>query len=535
MIARALATIGLVAASMAAVPVPDGAQQAAPAPPRPARVGIDEDRPLPITLEEAIRRAVDRNGEVELARLDTDIAAEGVRVAQGAFDLVLIPAVTLQRAVNASASALGGATEGRVEQTLASGTAQLTGRTRAGGGRFWVDFASSRLTTSNQFSRLNPQFPATVALTYQQPLLRGRGIDAERRALRLSRSAVTRSHAELTRTVIDQLTLVELAYWELVFARRNLDVQLAALAQAQAQVASNERQAREGTLAPIEVIEASTQVATFRQAVASAEQTLTEAENELKTLTLADRTAPEWRQPFVPTTPDDPRLPDWTLDAAVTLALANRPELSVLTTAVEDNAVERDYFRDLSKPQFDLTGSLSFAGLAGGALADTGETVPPFLVGGYGSSLGNLFARRFPTAALQVQIELPIENTTARANLARTQLTATQLQRRRAQIEQVIEADVRNAMQAAAAARERLDAAASASRGAQEQYESERRRFESGLSTVFLVLERQAALVTAQGRELRARTDLNQAIARLERAVGVTMERHGIQRPAAPR
>ncbi len=69
----------------------------------------------------------------------------------------------------------------------------------------------------------------------------------------------------------------------------------------------------------------------------------------------------------------------------------------------------------------------------------------------------------------------------------------------------------------------------SARRNAQEQYESERRRFDSGLSTVFLVLERQTALVTAQAAELRARADLNQAIALLERAIGGTLERHGVK------
>ena len=65
---------------------------------------------------------------------------------------------------------------------------------------------------------------------------------------------------QLTQVLMDQLTLVEQAYWELVFAVRNLDVQTTALAQAQSQVASNERQAREGTLAPIDVVEAQIQV-----------------------------------------------------------------------------------------------------------------------------------------------------------------------------------------------------------------------------------------------------------------------------------
>jgi len=92
----------------------------------------------------------------------------------------------------------------------------------------------------------------------------------------------------------------------------------------------------------------------------------------------------------------------------------------------------------------------------------------------------------------------------------------------------VIEADVRNALQAVESSRARLEAASSARRNAQEQCESERRRFESGLSTVFLVLQRQTALVTAQAQEVRARTELNQAVAQFDSATGGTLARYGV-------
>jgi outer membrane protein TolC len=159
----------------------------------------------------------------------------------------------------------------------------------------------------------------------------------------------------------------------------------------------------------------------------------------------------------------------------------------------------------------------------------SGSAVPPFLVGSYGSSLDNLVSRRYPTAIVQLQMELPIGNNTARANLARTQIIANQIARQRQQLEQTIEAEVRNTLQAVQSTQQRLEAATSARRNASEQYESERRRFDSGLSTVFLVLERQTALVSAQARELRARADVNQAVALLERATGGTLDRHMVK------
>jgi outer membrane protein len=245
------------------------------------------------------------------------------------------------------------------------------------------------------------------------------------------------------------------------------------------------------------------------------------------------------------------------------IAVTTRPELRALDTARAQNEIDRRFFRDQAKPQVDLVGAYTLQGLAGAPLVasgapvgnttdaailarlnelsiraglvpldtpppSTGATVPDFFQGTYGQSLANLFERRFPTALVQLQVELPFGNRTAKANVARAEIAAEQIARQRQRLEQIIEMEVRNALQAVRSSEERLDAAASAQRNASEQYESERRRFEAGLSTVFLVLERQTALVNAQARELRARADLNQAIAVLDRAVGGTLERHGV-------
>ena len=556
--------------SMGVWPAVAAAQQppadAEPAIVLPPRVGVDGGRPLSLTLAEAIRLTLEQNNDVIVARLDVDAARQDIRAAEGVFDPRLVPALSYQRAVSANTSAVSGATNGRLELDSLAGTFGMEGRTPWAGGRFTVDFSSSRLESSNQFARLNPQFPSAFSATYVQPLFRGRAIDPERRQILLALRAADLTDRQLSQVLMDQLTLVEQAYWDLVFAARNLEVQASALSQAQSQVASNERQVQEGTLAPIDVVEAQTQVSNFQQTVASAQQALTEAENRLKSLMLASRDAAEWGRPIVPADVSDQPAPSMPLDEAVRLALARRPELAAVDTARAQNEIDREFFLDQARPQFDLVGAYTLSGLAGGALQNTGtppvggsdpdlallarlnelseraglnplpvpaptggSSVPDFLIGSYSDSLSNLFTRRYPTAVVQVQMELPIGNNTARANLARTQIANTQIARQRQQLEQVIEAEVRNTLQAVQSSRQRLDAASSARRNALEQYESERRRFESGLSTVFLVLDRQTALVAAQARELRARADLNQAVALLERAVGGTLERHGVK------
>ena len=558
----------LIGVCVASVWAPAGAQQPATEVPQvglPARVGVDAGQPLRMTLEEAIRLTLEQNNDVIVARLELDAARQDIRAAEGIFDPRLFPTFSFQRTVSANTSAIGGAVNGRLEQDSLVGGVGMEGRTPWAGGRFTVDFSSSRLESSNQFARLNPQFPSSFSASYVQPLFRGRTIDPERRQILLARRAADLTDRQLTQILMDQLTLVEQAYWDLVYAASNLDVQTTALSQAMSQVASNERQVTQGTLAPIDVVEAQTQVANFRQSVASAQQALTEAENRLKSLMLASREAPEWNRPVVPSEAADSPVQALPLEEAVKLALSRRPELAALETVRAQNELDREFFTDQARPQFDLVGGYTLSGLAGTALQSstspiggsnsdaamlarlnelstraglealptpppsTGGSVPEFLIGSYGDSLSNLFSRRYPTAVVQLQMELPIGNSTARANLARTRIAGTQIARQRQQLEQAIEAEVRNTLQAVQSSQQRLDSAASARRNALEQYESERRRFDSGLSTVFLVLERQTSLVTAQARELRARADLHQAVALLERAVGGTLERHGVK------
>src|SRR4029079_17485698 len=123
------------------------------------RVGV-EAQALSVTLDDVIRKALENNADVTIARIDTQIAGENLRLARGVYDPRLLPVVSFQRAVNASASALGGAVNGRVETNQTVGGATFTGLTPWAGGSFRVDFSSTRNATSNQFSKLNPQYPA---------------------------------------------------------------------------------------------------------------------------------------------------------------------------------------------------------------------------------------------------------------------------------------------------------------------------------------------------------------------------------------
>jgi len=127
-----------------------------------------------------------------------------------------------------------------------------------------------------------------------------------------------------------------------------------------------------------------------------------------------------------------------------------------------------------------------------------------------------------PTVSVGVRITLPLKNRTAKAELAHSLAEGRQIETNRTKMEQLIEADVRNTMQAVRSVEARLSAAEAARVAAEQQYTSEQRKFQAGMSTVFLVLQRQTDLTTARGREVQTQTDLSKAIAQFQRAMGNT-------------
>ncbi len=535
---------------------PDYKAPVRPLPPG-ERVGVDAQEQKPLTLFDAIALALENNRDINASRIDTEIARFGLKASQGAFDPRLTTENRFQRQTSPVASLIGGGVDGKLTQSDFVNTARVSGASPYFGSSYQMDFTSTRQTTNNSFTSLNPTFPSALTFSLTQPLWRGLRIDNNRRQLAIAKKNLSLSDSQFRQRAIDVITRVQQSYWDLTFALRNLQVQLDAVKQARSQVESNNRQVAQGILAPIDVVSAETQVATFEQNVYAAQEAVTRAENMLKTLLLPNRGAALWSQAILPVTPVSLNPPNVPLDQAVQSALRHRPEIEQLTTNSEINEIDTKFFRDQTKPQIDLVASYSSAGLAGDPVASgpnpltasfggiftrldelsklaglpplppttsTDSGIPGGLLGGYGQSLNNLFAQRYPTTQVGVRITLPFGNRTAEANLGRSLAEGRQIQNQRAMVEQQIEADVRNATQALRSADARLQAAAAATTLAERQSDGEQRKFQAGLSTVFLVLQRQTDLVGARGRELQAQTDLNKALADYQRAVGSTLE-----------
>jgi outer membrane protein len=527
------------------------------------RVGIYSADPVSLSLEEAIRKALTNNNDIEVARDDVRFQETQVRSIRGTYDPVFTVIPTYNRNSTTGSRATG--------DFRANG--DITGFIRPGGGNYSVFFNNNR--TENAFSQAqvsNGQVTGTSAIflsstgfRYNQPLLRNFKIDATRRNLKIARRRLEQTDADFRRATIETIARVQNAYWDLVFALRdqqnrqaNLDLSRENLRQVEARIAA-------GAAAPLAKAEVATELANRETDLLLATQQVSVAENTLKQLVLRDALSAEWTQPYVPTDKPSFSTDPINLDSAVKDAMDNRFELQRLKLSTDINNVDVEYFRNQTRPQIDLNTTFSLDGLAqGGAITDdsvfpqfsgneellrsrlntllginnlplipnnsiTVPGTPRFLAGGFGNSLRNLFRSDAPNYSVGVTISFPLRNRTAKANLAGAEIEKNRLATQTRIQEQTVIVEVRNAVQAVETGRQRVLAARRARENAEIQLEGERKLFENGRSTTFLLFQRENALTNARNAEIRAETDYNKAIANLQRATSTTFQMNNIQ------
>jgi len=531
---------------------------------------------LPLSLNDAIKRALENNNDIEVAKDDVRFAETQLRALEGIFDPVFAVTPQYDKRISPQQSQLGGGsgTSGTLSTTTYTVSPSVQKQFGRGGGNYFLQFQNSHTNTSNTFSLLNPFYSSNLSLSFTQPLLRDRSIDNNRRQIRIQRKRLDQSDADFRQRTIDVITRVQQAYWELVFALRDQQNQLANLNLSRESLRNIEAQIAAGAKAPLERAEVQTELANRETALYSAIQAVAIAENNLKILIFKDPGSPDWSAQLTPTEAPKFDTTPVNLPDALKAARDNRPELRRLRLQNDINAIDLQYFKNQTKPQIDLTGVVALTGLAGASLANVappGTTAPiivgdpltdpsafllseiqaiqraqglpvaqpplgvvesnivnPRLVGGYGQTLQNLFDFKTRNVTVGVTISFPLKNKTAEANLAGARIQKEQLAATTRSQEQTIEVDVRNSAQAVESARQRVLSAREARVNAETQLEGEQRLYQVGRSTTFLLFQRENALANARASELRAETDYNKALADLQRATSTTLRANNV-------
>src|SRR5215204_1130608 len=355
--------------------------QPKPLPPVPSlsRLGVGSET-VPLSLNDAIKRALENNNDIEVARDDVRFAETQLRALEGIFDPVFAVTPQYDKRISPQQSSLGGSGQtGTTSTTTYSLSPAVQKQFGRGGGNYLVSFQNQHTNTSNSFSLLNPFYSSNLSLQFTQPLLRDRSIDNNRRQIRIQRKRLDQSDADFRQRTIDVITRVQQAYWELVFALRDQQNQLANLNLSRESLRNVEAQIAAGAKAPLERAEVQTELANRETALYSAIQAVAIAENNLKNLIFKTPNTPEWSAQLTPT--ESPKF-DTTpvnLDDALKAARDNRPELRRLRLQNDINAIDIQYFKNQTKPRIDLTGTVALTGLAGNNLAGAlppGSTQP---------------------------------------------------------------------------------------------------------------------------------------------------------------
>jgi outer membrane protein TolC len=532
-------------------------RQPRPAPTPEARVGVDESNPLTLELEDAVAMALTRNRDIEVERINTQQAGYDLDATKGVFDPVLNSVNFYEKANSPVASALQGGARGTLETSTLSSNLTLR-KLFESGGALDIGAQSVRVNSDNIFNSVNPQHQTGLTFTFRQPLLRDFKWNENTRRLKIASVRLDLTDAQFRQRVIEIIGQVQRGYWDLEFALRNLQVARDSVALAEEQLQRLQRLVQEGINAPVEIVQVEAELERRREGVLGALEAVTVAENNLKALVLDDRNDQAWDRPIVPTDTAQIVPVAYTLDDAVATAITNRPEIAQLRAQEEINDIDVSFFKNQTKPRVDLFGTYGLTGLAGTPTTTANPftsqndllrqrinelstelgldplptppatALPEYLPGGFGSSLGNLFSNDFRTYRVGVELSWNLTNRTAEANFGRAEAEGRKILAQRQALEQRVEREVRNALQAVQTARQRVDAARASREAAEVQLESEQRRYDAGLSTTFFVLTRQNELVDARARELRALTDYNKAVVELQRVVGTTLTANAI-------
>src|SRR6266436_8807383 len=363
--------------------------QAQPVPPLPdlTRVGILSSNVVPLSLNDAIRRALQNNNDIEVARDDVRFAEQQLISLQGVYEPIFSVTPQIIQNITPQQSSLGGSgSTGKTKTTIFNLSPSITKSFEKGGGTYTLSFANSHTNTSNNFSLINPFYSSNLSLTVTQPLLRNRSIDSNRHLIRIQKKRLEQTDSDFRQRTIQIISAVQAAYWNLVFALKNQQNQLDSLNLARQNMRNIEAQIAAGAKAPLDRAQVQTDIATRETNLFVATQNVSVAENSLKQLMLRDPNMPEWTAQITPTDQPAFDLSPVDLKSSLDEAHKNRPELRRLNLQKDINGIDLQYYKNQTLPQMDIQSALATTGLAGTSLGLPAGTQVPLISGSSSAS-----------------------------------------------------------------------------------------------------------------------------------------------------
>jgi len=490
-----------------------------------------EEKTISLSLEGCILKAMENNLGLAVEVLSPELADISVSLAKEKFMPSLSLSYGIDSNVQPSYSWLDAAEQVSTDSTDYS--AQIS-QLIPTGGNLSINLTGYATETNRSFQTINPRYGGTLRFNFTQPLLRNFGFNINRREIRIAQNNSAISETQYRRALQDTIYNVEEAYWNLVYTIENLKVIRQSLKLAQDLLEKNRRAVEVGTLAPIEILTAQEQVATREAEILEAEALAKNNEDALKTIInlAADEEDAEILR-INPTDKPGYEKKDMTLEQALVVATQNRPDLQVSRIDLKNKEISLSYAKNQLLPELSLQASYWSPGISGDQIVYQGgnpltgvvvDTVP----GGPSDALKDAFSFKNNNWSVGLTFSFPLSSFLSRAAYAQAKVNLEQATVQFKNQEQQAFLEIKNALRGVETNFKRIQARKIARELAAKKLEAEEEKLKVGLTTNYFVLQYQRDLANAQSLELKAIIDYNLSLARLNRALGISLDEKNI-------
>ncbi len=496
-------------------------------PKKSARPDIVLTKTLQLSLKDVIENTLKNNVAIAVQQFQSQIRKEEIITQEADFDPVLAFEARANNQRNLLSSAFA---QPPLSITNSQNLDLSFNQKLKTGTEYELKFENTRDETNSAFAGLNPQFTTRFEANLTQPLLKNFGQDVNKTNIYIAKNNLDISDFDFKNKVIEVVTDAENVYWDLVFSREDLKVQQKSVQRAKDLERRVKAQVEVGTLAPLEILQAQSEVASREEAVIQARKLIQDNQDNLKNILNISFDSPEGMKEIQPL--DSPK---FLLEAPVLLkesiltALKKRPDYLSKKKELDNKNIQVKFNENQLYPTLDLVASFGLNGISGDAQSVGFQPgINPF-GGSFGRSQERAFSGDFSTWEGGLVFSYPLGNRAAKSRLAVSKLETAQLLMDIKDLEKTIVVEVREAARQINTDKKRVQAARVARKLAEEKLSAEEKKFEVGLSTSFNVLEFQTDLAEEQSKELKAIIDFNKSKINLRKVLATTLEKYDIQ------
>ncbi len=468
------------------------------------------DGKVRLTLEQAVQLAIANDPDFHVDELSYQNARFGILRAYSQFDPFVATTFNLSKSTSPTTSQLSGA------ETLSSTSSSLDfsySQLFQTGTQIGVEVNGARSSDNNSFNTFNPFITSFLTATVSQPLLRGCCTFVNRAPILIARRNLKQSRTTFQSQIIGIISQVVNQYWDVEQADQSLTVNRKSLEEAQATYDHDKKELELGGLAPGDIFRSEAEVATRRVQVIQSEYQLKQAEDAIRRTLGVDLDSSVAAMDLEFIEPAQPTGELLSMDAATAIeqAMANRPELEGLRQQLAIDDINIRVAHNELQPQLNLSGFYTSNGLGGNAI-DTSVT-PPVVIstGGLIQSLDQLGSFKYPTYGMSLRLGLPIRNRAAEANYGSSEVSKRRDLFSVRQTQDNVRLDALNAVHTLEQSKLTMEAAKIARDLQQKTLDSEQRKYDLGVGTLFILLQTQTDLANAETNLIFAQINYQRA------------------------